>query len=494
MSEDRRRSWRPDKAFSDLVDRQINKAIAKFAEQVEMRGQQATEDAVAAIEGRLSDLAHRIEVRAQLASLEVLKEAERKSTHRTEVGILALRDELLRQITHEVESRAEVAGLEARAYADSSVHALSLAIAAANRVVAQTAKRLVQLQRSCNDIQTHAADVEVRFVARLDQLEDLAHRGSDIETQTAERIDGVAGLLEDVQARTTAASEQIAAQVDGVVTQLAELAHHHSQALARIEELTAFRDSFLGGEAEWEWLQEVKHGLVGLQGKLDSAIADYNGQLRNAEQRIEFVRTETLFELQAGLVKTAIQRPSPVQHDVNRPARIINREKVASYSQSGLRLNVGCGHIQPDGYVNVDAREVAGIDIVAEATNIPFSKGEVAEIFASHLVEHFSQNILHRVLLPHWYDLLEQGGVLTTIVPDGTAMIEALGRGEMKFDDFREVLFGTQDYDGDYHYNILTVDSFQKSLEQAGFVQIEIEYSGKRNGKCFEFKITARKP
>jgi len=72
-------------------------------------------------------------------------------------------------------------------------------------------------------------------------------------------------------------------------------------------------------------------------------------------------------------------------------------------------------------------------------------------------------------------------------------MLAGASAGTYDFDDFREVVFGSQDYAGDYHFNLFTPDSMHRMLQEAGFADIEIPVAGRRNGKCFEFEISARR-
>lgn len=224
--------------------------------------------------------------------------------------------------------------------------------------------------------------------------------------------------------------------------------------------------------------------------RIEHLFTSINSELRKIEERMEFIRSENMYEMQALLHKAQIKIDS-TQPFID--SEILNPDKLSEMRGSGLRINIGCGHIQPEGFLNVDGRALPGVDIVSEATAIPLNEGEVEEIFSSHLIEHFSRHILERALLPHWRSLLKSGGVLTTIAPDGAAMLDALHTGEMSFEDFREVLFGGQDYNGDFHYNLIRPGDFIKLLERENFTDITINYSGKRNGKCFEFKISARK-
>ncbi len=233
-------------------------------------------------------------------------------------------------------------------------------------------------------------------------------------------------------------------------------------------------------------IQALRSDLLTLRHDL---ARDYDPQLRAVEQRLEFVRREIFYEMQAEFLKN---RTSSATTQSLEP-RIINTDKLANARQGPLRLNVGCGHIALDTYLNVDRRDLPGVDIVAEATSLPFSPGEIDEIASAHLIEHFSAPLLERVVLPYWRDLLATGGKLVMVAPDGDAMLAANANGSMTFADFREVLFGAQDYDGDYHFNLLTPQTLRETLERVGFRNIELEYSALRNGKCFEFRMTARR-
>ncbi len=210
-------------------------------------------------------------------------------------------------------------------------------------------------------------------------------------------------------------------------------------------------------------------------------------------ERIEFVRREILFEMQHGGHGDG-SRP-PVAGTAAVTPRVIAADKVAAArAASKLRLNLGCGHITLADYVNVDMRELPGVDVVAEAGNLPFEPGDVAEIHSAHLLEHFPQEAIRRRLLPYWHSILRSGGVFRAVTPDAAAMLSAAGSGTYSFEDFREVVFGAQDYAGDYHYNLFTPDSLTGLLAEAGFKDIEVPVAGRRNGKCFEFEIVARRP
>ena len=56
-------------------------------------------------------------------------------------------------------------------------------------------------------------------------------------------------------------------------------------------------------------------------------------------------------------------------------AEIVNPDALAS--DGPPRLNLGCGHIPLDGYVNVDIRALPGVDVVAPVDALPFDPASV---------------------------------------------------------------------------------------------------------------------
>jgi hypothetical protein len=233
--------------------------------------------------------------------------------------------------------------------------------------------------------------------------------------------------------------------------------------------------------------------------EMDEAIESLRGGLQRADasvvaiwERIEFVRCEMLFEMKYG--KRTSGAPGAYEELDRVEPKIISPKKLAAARKSGLRLNLGCGHLPLEGYVNVDRRELPGVDVVADVANLPFAEGEVREISGAHLLEHFPEQMLRRRLLPIWHSLLMPGGTFRAVVPDGEAMLAGITAGNYSFNNFREVLFGAQDYDGDFHFNLFTPDSLCALLKEAGFVDVRVNDRARRNGKCFECEVSAEKP
>lgn len=206
-----------------------------------------------------------------------------------------------------------------------------------------------------------------------------------------------------------------------------------------------------------------------------------------AQARLEGELAELRAELAARLdAPLAASRPTVAP-------RIVDVAKVERLRGLGLKLNLGCGHRPLAGYVNVDLRELPGVDIVAAADAIPLVPGAVEEIAAAHLIERFPQEELERAVLPHWRALLRDGGTLRLVASDADAMTQGFAERSYPFADLREALYGGLDRDGELHRNVFTPESCAELLAAAGFVDARVIERGRRNGRRLEFELVARK-
>jgi hypothetical protein len=73
-------------------------------------------------------------------------------------------------------------------------------------------------------------------------------------------------------------------------------------------------------------------------------------------------------------------------------------------------------------------------------------------------------------------------------------MMNAYFKREYPFERLREVTFGGQDYDGDFHFNMLNTKSLTSLLLEAGFTDVKVIAEDRENGGCKEFEVLARRP
>ena len=223
-----------------------------------------------------------------------------------------------------------------------------------------------------------------------------------------------------------------------------------------------------------------------LAGAMDS-VGPITTQLDSLGHRLEFVRAELFAEINRAFISAA-PRQSPKDHGPP-PKNVTWRPPPGP-----IRLNLGCGPIAVDGYINVDARDLPTADLVADVCALPVEDASVDEVRAAHLLEHFTESQIREVLLPEWLRVLRPTGRIVIIAPDSDAMVRAYAEGAMTFEDLKLVTFGGGEYDGNVHFTMFTPASVVSLLEGSGFCEVTVVASARPNGACLEFEVRAQAP
>jgi hypothetical protein len=176
--------------------------------------------------------------------------------------------------------------------------------------------------------------------------------------------------------------------------------------------------------------------------------------------------------------------------------RIVDPERVERLraEAGGPRLNVGCGSDVREAYINVDGRELPGVDVVADVRRLPFEPGTVAELYSSHTIEHFREHQLRTAVLPHWVALLRPGGQLRVLCPDLDGLLRRVQDSSMGLEELRLYLYGAQDYVGNDHFASYNADLLAKVLEEQGLVDIEVVATDRLANGCPEIELVGLKP
>lgn len=143
-----------------------------------------------------------------------------------------------------------------------------------------------------------------------------------------------------------------------------------------------------------------------------------------------------------------------------------------------LRLHLGCGPVYLEGYVNIDGfptqarghtASVADRHLMIEELDYP--PNSVDEIYTSHTVEHLSRAQILKAF-PLWYDILRPGAKLIIEAPDVEAIARQLlrHRREEDKDLYHYLLFGTQEFEGEFHRTGWTFARLRRALVYLGFV------------------------
>jgi predicted SAM-dependent methyltransferase len=152
----------------------------------------------------------------------------------------------------------------------------------------------------------------------------------------------------------------------------------------------------------------------------------------------------------------------------------------AAAPPDGPRLNLGCGTDLRDGWVNIDLHAVHHPDLVADITDLrPLHDNYAGYALAQDILEHVPRDCCSTALR-EWNRVLKPGGWLELRVPDVIALARLLQEPERQTPEAQDVLlqclFGTQHYNGDFHYNGFTEISLAHALAEAGFEVVSLDH------------------
>ena len=83
-----------------------------------------------------------------------------------------------------------------------------------------------------------------------------------------------------------------------------------------------------------------------------------------------------------------------------------------------LKLHLGCGPVRLEGFCNVDIVPTPATDILDDVLTLKrFPDNYAEEIYACHVLEHFSHSEIPEIL-NRWYAVLKPGACLRISVPD----------------------------------------------------------------------------
>lgn len=148
-------------------------------------------------------------------------------------------------------------------------------------------------------------------------------------------------------------------------------------------------------------------------------------------------------------------------------------------------LNVGSGERVYKEYpvgsgftcINYDARDLIGYtDVVGDVRQLPWPNEYFQTLLCSDILEHFPLKDTVNIL-KEWCRVLKVGGVIEFRVPNLTAICNHYN----KYSDATHVswlLYGGQDYSGNFHYICFDRKMLTDLCEQVGLSPIEYREEG----------------
>jgi SAM-dependent methyltransferase len=150
-----------------------------------------------------------------------------------------------------------------------------------------------------------------------------------------------------------------------------------------------------------------------------------------------------------------------------------SHDATAHSPRSAARLNLGCGNDYREGYVNVDMHASHRVDLVSDVASLRMIADlSCSEVLAQDVLEHI-QRLRAGTALREWNRVLAPGGCLTLRVPSLIHLLELMKAPSRQTAEAQRLLiqclYGTQGYEGDFHFNGFTEITLRDELADAGF-------------------------
>jgi predicted SAM-dependent methyltransferase len=169
---------------------------------------------------------------------------------------------------------------------------------------------------------------------------------------------------------------------------------------------------------------------------------------------------------------------------VNLPFRILRRLRREVSSVRGrlfrpalparageqLLIHIGCGDIDREYFVNVDAQPFPHVHFVRnDITNLSMFQSNSADlIYMCHILEHIARRDMDDVL-QELRRVLKPGGVLRISVPDFDHIVALYEASDREIDAIDDPLLGSHANDYDVHYAVFNRRSLEAIFRAAGF-------------------------
>lgn len=139
---------------------------------------------------------------------------------------------------------------------------------------------------------------------------------------------------------------------------------------------------------------------------------------------------------------------------------------------SGLKIHLGAGEVNLQGWINIDARKFTHIHLVSDGFDLSgFKDASIDEVYTSHVLEHFSFEESEK-FIEKIYNILRPGGLFRISVPDIEKLLD-LYKEQKKLGIIKKAIMGGQNYPNDFHKSIYDFNELKIILEKNNFKNIK---------------------
>jgi predicted SAM-dependent methyltransferase len=133
-----------------------------------------------------------------------------------------------------------------------------------------------------------------------------------------------------------------------------------------------------------------------------------------------------------------------------------------------LKLHLGCGEKNFDGYINIDWRKTGATDLVCDIKKLPYLDKSAEVIESYHVIEHLSIRDFTKAL-KEWNRILAPGGKLVIECPDFDKALQEYFEGN---DERLFSVFGLQRFPGNTHLWGYNAERLKTILHTTGFTKV----------------------
>ncbi|AYQ27191.1 MULTISPECIES: hypothetical protein [unclassified Polaromonas] len=156
----------------------------------------------------------------------------------------------------------------------------------------------------------------------------------------------------------------------------------------------------------------------------------------------------------------------------NRRQQAVYGGQLPVYPKSGdggLKIHLGAGPINIQGWISIDARQAPHIHLRSEGFALnEFADSAVSEIYMCHVLEHFSFEEVGEILR-NFRKKLKVGGVLRLSVPDFDRLVTIYHANGDNLELIKLALMGGQDYEYNFHKSVFNRAALASLLASCGF-------------------------
>jgi predicted SAM-dependent methyltransferase len=141
-----------------------------------------------------------------------------------------------------------------------------------------------------------------------------------------------------------------------------------------------------------------------------------------------------------------------------------------------MKLNLGSGKRNREGFINIDAVKQTDSTIVGNILNLDYEDGTIEHIYSSHVIEHLDKNEIkryfsecHRMLIPN--------GIMELLAPSMLLIIKQFNNGKVDINYLDNFLYALQLHPYDYHKHGIYDEKLRKLCADYGFKISQISYN-----------------